>query len=395
MIKLLLLIAALIAGIVVGPDLAGSQGYVLISFAEQTIEMSLTTLVILIVALLALFFIVEFILRGLFSMGSSTRGWFSQRKARKARTLTADGLVKVIEGDWKQAEKLVTKAAKNSDAPVLNYLAAAEASQELGNTDQRDEYLKRAAECDGQNLAVGLVRAKLQIRQQQYEQALATLQEIKRDNGRNLIVLNLLKECYIQLEDWKALLEILPQLEKDGVITTETKNQLELDAQRGLMAQIAKQSGSDGLMSHWNGLNRKLKQQSVLVAAFVEQMINCNADNDAYTVLREYLKKTSDDTLINLVPKLKLSDNHPAIVRLQDLLRHDSRNAATHSALGQMFAADGKWQEAKEHFTQAVALRPDVSDYAHLVQALENLDDSQAAAQASRQALNLALPAKI
>ncbi len=37
--------------------------------------------------------------------------------------------MKVIEGDWKQAEKLVVKAAKHSDAPLLNYLAAAEAAQ--------------------------------------------------------------------------------------------------------------------------------------------------------------------------------------------------------------------------------------------------------------------------
>jgi len=45
MIKLLLLVAALIAGIVVGPMLAGNKGYVLISAANQTIEMSLTTLI--------------------------------------------------------------------------------------------------------------------------------------------------------------------------------------------------------------------------------------------------------------------------------------------------------------------------------------------------------------
>lgn len=45
MVKLLLLVIALIAGIIVSPDLAGHQGYVLISFANQTIEMSLTTLI--------------------------------------------------------------------------------------------------------------------------------------------------------------------------------------------------------------------------------------------------------------------------------------------------------------------------------------------------------------
>ena len=55
MIKLLLLVAALIAGVVVGPMLAGNQGYVLISAANQTVEMSLTTLLILVVVLFVLF----------------------------------------------------------------------------------------------------------------------------------------------------------------------------------------------------------------------------------------------------------------------------------------------------------------------------------------------------
>ena len=205
MIKLLLLVAALIAGIVVGPMLAGNQGYVLISAANQTVEMSLTTLIILVVVLFGAFFLLENILKRLFSLGSSTRGWFSGRKTRKARLQTSEGLTKVIEGDWKQAEKLVVKSAKHSDAPLLNYLAAAEAAQGQGDASQRDEYLKLAAEIDGQSLAVALTRAKLQYRQQQFEQAVATLQDIKRDHSRNPVLLTLLKDCYIRLEDWKPL----------------------------------------------------------------------------------------------------------------------------------------------------------------------------------------------
>ena len=123
---------------------------------------------------------------------SACSRWAVQPAAGSRATKTAkhayklEGLTKVIEGDWKQAEKLVIKSAKHSDAPLLNYLAAAEAAQGQGDASQRDEYLKLAAEVDGQSLAVALTRAKLQYRQQQFEQAVATLQDIKRDHGRNL-----------------------------------------------------------------------------------------------------------------------------------------------------------------------------------------------------------------
>ncbi|MGF1693319.1 heme biosynthesis protein HemY [Photobacterium kagoshimensis] len=395
MIKLLLLVAALIAGVVVGPMLAGNQGYVLISAANQTIEMSVTTLILCVVVLLGIFFLIENILKRLFSLSSSTRGWFAGRKARKARTLTANGLMKVIEGDWKQAEKLVVKAAKHSDTPMLNYLAAAEAAQGQGDTEQRDDYLRLASDIDGQNLAVALTRAKLQLRQKEFEQALATLCDIKQNHGRNPIMLGLLKECYIHLEDWKPLLALLPQLEKQHVITAEEAVILAQKAECGLMEHIAQHSGSDGLMGHWNGLSRKDKQRPELVACFVRQMIIKKADSEAYTVLRDSLKKQSNDTLIGLVAELNLPDNHPAIVRLQDLLRYDSNNPVTHSALAQLFMRDEKWEEAKSHFEQAIAIRPDVTDYAHLVKVLEKLNDEQGAASVSRQALTLALPAKI
>ncbi|OAN19164.1 heme biosynthesis protein HemY [Photobacterium jeanii] len=395
MIKLLLLVAALIAGIVVGPMLAGNQGYVLISAANQTIEMSLTTLILLVVVLLGAFFLIENILKRVFSLSSSTRGWFMGRKVRKARALTSNGLMKVIEGDWKQAEKLVVKAAKHSDTPLLNFLAAAEAAQGQGDTAQRDDYLRQASDIDQQNLAVALTRAKLQMRQKEYEQAQATLREIQQSHSRNPIMLGLLKECYVQLEDWKPLLALLPQLEKQHVINSDEAVVLANKAECGLMAHIAQHGGSDGLMGHWNSLSRKDKQRPELVACFVRQMIAKKADSEAYTVLRDSLKKQSNDTLIGLVAELDLPDRHPAIVRLQDLLRYDSNNAVTHSTLGQLFMREQKWEEAKSHFEQAVAIRPDVTDYAHLVSVLEKLNDEQGAANVSRQALTLALPAKI
>ena len=392
MIKLLLLVIALIAGIIVSPDLAGHQGYVLISFANQTIEMSLTTLIIVAIAIVAIFFVLEFILRRLFSFGSSTRGWFSGRQVRNARRNTAEGLLKVAEGDWKAAEKMLSKSAKFSDAPILNYLAAAEAAQGLGKTQQRDQYLQLAAEQDTESLAVALTRVKLQIRQQQFEQALATLQDVQPTSPHNPMILSLLKQCYLQLEDWKALQVLLPQLTKADVITAAEATQLHLQAQCGQMHHLSQQNGSDGLMGYWNSLNRKDKHNPALVACFVKQMIVRHADADAFPILRDSIKKNPEQALISLMPQLTLPDRHPAIVSLQDLLASNGNNPALQSALGQMLMADQQWQPAKEHLEKAIALRPDVTDYAHLVATLEQLGDKQAAAEVSRQALQLAKP---
>ncbi|QUJ67424.1 tetratricopeptide repeat protein [Photobacterium sp. GJ3] len=395
MIKLLLLVAALIAGIIVGPMLAGNQGYVLISAANQTLEMSLTTLLLLVVVLFGLFFLLENLIKWLLSLSSVTRGFFSGRKTRKARQLTSNGLVKVLEGDWKQAEKLVVKSATHSETPLLNYLAAAEAAQEQGQFHQRDEYLRLAAELDSESLAVALTRARLQCRHHQYEEAVATLQDVKGAHPRNPLLLELLKQCYVALEDWPALLGLLPALKKHGSLTEEQTDALTVKAECGLMAQISQHSGSDGLMGHWNSLSRKAKQNPALVTCFVHEMCARNADSEAYTVLREALRKKIDPDLVRLMPTLKLTDNHPAIVTLTDLLRYDSSNATTHSALGQLYLRDGKYKEARTHLEKAIELHPSVSDYSYLVEVLEKLNDKAAANRLSREGLALALPPKI
>ncbi|OEE71198.1 heme biosynthesis protein HemY [Enterovibrio norvegicus FF-33] len=394
MIKILLLVIALIAGLIVGPDLAGNQGYVLISAANQTIEMSLTTLVIVVIAAFAALFILEFLIRKLFSFSNSTRGWFSGRKSKKARTLTNQGLVKLLEGDWKQAEKLVVKGANCSDAPLLNYLAAAEAAQGRGDVENRDRYLQQASDFGTDSLATSLTRAKLQYRQGQYEEALASMQGLLDANPRNAILLNLLKDTYLQLQDWQALLRLLPSLKRVKAISDADATKLELKSECGLMAHIATQKGSDGLLAHWNSLSRAARQQTPLIACLVKQLIARHADSEAYVILRENLKKHPDETLIGLVPELSLPDYHPAILKLQDLLRYNESNPITHSALGQLYFREGKWAEARQHFEKALNIRADVTDYAWLVDTLEKLNESGEANHLSREALKLALPHK-
>lgn len=394
MIKILLLVITLIAGIIVGPQLGGNQGYVLISIANQTIEMSFITLIILVVCAFASLFLIEFIIRKIFAISSSTKGWFSVRKSKQARKLTNNGLLKLLEGDWKQAEKLTLKGATYSDSPLLNYLAAAEAAQNRGDVENRDHYLQYAADIDSDKLATTLTRARLQYRQGQYEEALASLQGSLNENQKNAILLNLLKDIYLKLQDWKALLRILPSLKRNKFISGSEINDLELKAECGLMAQIAAQKGKEGLLAHWNNLPRASRQQVLLITSLVKQLIERQADGEAYIILQESLKKIPDENLVALIPSLSLADYHPAIIKLVDMLKHNVNSPVINSALGQLYFREKDWAQARIYFEKALDIRPDVTDYAWLVNTLENLNESSAANNISRRALKLALPLK-
>lgn len=389
MFRIIFLFVVLGAGLFAGTQYSGQQGYVLISIAEKTIEMSVTTLVIFVIAALAALFLLEYLVKKALYASSSTWNYFSARKARLSRRYTDEGIVKLLEGDFRQAEKKATKWASYHDMPLLCYLVASEAAQGLGDAAKRDKYLELASKEENAQLAVELTRAKQQVRQADYAAAFDTLSTLKAAHPHNSIVLNLLKTAYIELKLWQPLLDLLPTLSKVVGLSEAEHLQLTEKAQCGLLTEVAEQKGSEGLISYWNSLPRKLKSDSYLVECFAKLLIDRKADNEAFTLIKENLKKHPNSDLYKLLPEMKLADNHPAVVFLEEALRKDGNNADAHSALAQFHLRNEKWSEAQQHFEQALAVRSNVSDYAYLADALEKQNLTKAAHEVSRKALTL------
>lgn len=393
MIRWIFLFLVLGAGLFTGTQFSGQQGYVLISISNQTIEMSVTTLVICIVALLAILFGLEYLFKKLMYASSTTWNWFSVRKLKRSRRYTNEGIVKLIEGDWKAAEKKVTRWANHHDMPLLCYLVASEAAHGQGNNSKRDHYLTLASQQDDSLLAVELTRAKQQIAEANYELAFDTLSTLKSNFPNNPVVLNLLKTTYIKLNLWQPLIDLAPKLVKQNQLTNEEHAELNQKAQCGLLSEIAQQQGSEGLISHWNKLPKKQKQNDHLIACFVKQLIARKADSEAFTVIKESLKKSDIPALYALLPEMNLPDHHPVVVMLQNTLKKEANNAGAHSALAQFYLREEKWTDAQTHLEKALEIRANVSDYGYLSDALEKQNLTKAAHEVSRKALELIQPA--
>ncbi|PRQ63944.1 heme biosynthesis protein HemY [Vibrio sp. V01_P9A10T6] len=389
MFRVIFLFVVLGAGLFIGTQYAGQQGYVLISIANRTIEMSVTTLVIFVIALLSGLFSLEYLLKKAFYASSNTLNWFSVRKLKRSRRYTNEGIIKLLEGDWKQAEKKVTRWANHHDMPLLCYLVASEAAQGMGDRAKRDYYLDLASQQSNAGLAVELTRAKQQVREGEFEQALSTLSALQATHPNNTIVLNLLKATYVHLEQWQPLLELLPKLQKAKQINADESQQLNQKAQCGLLKNVAQQQGSEGLINHWDKLPRKTKNDVILTQCFIEQLIQRKADSQAFTVIKETLKKHPMSALYSLLAELNLPDRYPAILLLQEAISKDSGNAEAHSALAQLYMREQKWAEAQNHLEKALSLRANVSDYAYLADSLEKQNYPKAAAEVSRKALTM------
>ena len=162
MLRILFLMLLVLAALVVGPYIAGHQGYVRIETDAKVIEMSLVMLVVFFCLAMAVVYGIEWAITRFCRLSKGSYDWFFNRRQKKAQQETLEALMRMSEGDYSKAEKLFSKNAKHSDEPVLNLIKAAEAAQQRGDEFEANKYLIEAGKIGGMNnVAVELARAKI------------------------------------------------------------------------------------------------------------------------------------------------------------------------------------------------------------------------------------------
>ncbi|MEL0550281.1 protoheme IX biogenesis protein HemY [Klebsiella sp. B345] len=392
MLKILLLFALLIAGIVVGPIISGHQGYVLIQTDNYNIETSVTGLVIIMILTMVVLFAIEWLFRRIFRTGAHTRGWFVGRKRRRARKQTEQALLKLAEGDYQQVEKLMAKNADHAEQPVVNYLMAAEAAQQRGDDARANQHLERATELAGDDLIpVEIARVRLQLARNENLAARHGIDKLLEITPRHPEVLRLAEQAYTRTGAWNSLLDIIPSMAKANVGDEEHRAALEQQAWVGLMGQTLADRGSDGLREWWKSQNRKTRSQVTLQVAMANLLIESDDHDTAQQIIIDGLKKQYDDRLAMLIPRLKT--NNPE--QLEKVLRQQIKTVGDRpllwSTLGQSLMRHGEWQEASIAFRAALKQRPDAFDYAWLADTLDRMHQPEEAALMRRDGLLLTL----
>lgn len=392
MLKVLFLFLILIAGVVLGPMLAGRQGYVLVQTDTYNIETSVTGLAIMLVLLLIVLFSLEWLLRRVFHTGARTRGWFLGRKRTRARKQTKEALLKLAEGDYLQVEKLLTRNADHAEQPVVNYLLAAEAAQQRGDEFRTRQYLERAAEmADTDQLPVDITRVRIQLARNEDHAARHGVDRLLEYAPRHPEVLRLAELAFQRTHAYGALLDILPAMRKTKIRTEEELEALRQSALLGLMEQAMAEGGSEGLKQWWKEQSRKVRQDLPLQVAMAEHLIACDDHQTAQQIVIDGLKHHYDERLVLLMPRLDAGEPAPLEKVLRQLLKQHGESALLHSTLGQLMLKQGEWQQASDAFAAALALRPDAFDYAWRADAFDHLRLPEQAAQMRREGLLLTL----
>ncbi len=380
------LVALLVAAVAVGVVVQRDPGYVLIVVGPYTVETSLSLFVIL---SLAGFAVLARVLRAAIAawrLPDRARRWSRERRARRARRQLYAGCLALREGRWADAERLLSRAAPDSEAPLLNYLEAARAAQLRGDLAARDHWLRLAHEHRaGHELALGLTQAELQIRQRQWEQALATLRRLREQSPHHPYILRLLLDAYRQLGDWEGIQSLLPEVRKRRLLPPEELDEIETGV---LEARLDRADSDPGALARtWKALGRRRREDPRLVARFARAMLQHGSPDAAEKALRQALAQHWDRELVTLYGQTCGSDPGRQLNTVEGWLRDHPQDPDLLLAAARIARRHRLWGKARAWLEAALGLREDPETLRELATLLEQLGEPERATELYRRAL--------
>ena len=402
MIRALFLMLLLLAGLIAGPYLSGKQGYVRIETTNHIIEMSLTTLVIFFVISLAVVYSIEAAINRFCNLSNNTYSWFSRRKRVKAQKQTLEGLMRMDEGDYSKAEKLIGKNAKHSDEPVLNFIKAAEAAQQRGDEFSANRYLIQATEIAGtDSLILEIARTRILLQQNKLPAARSSVDSLLIMASRNKEVLKLAVDIYLKSKAYQALDNILEQVEKSGLYSAEEFEKLQRRVEDGLLDEKMNEDGVDGLLDWWDEQPRKRRHDSYVKLGLIRRLIDANDHESAYELMLELVKTLDDDNspltqgLFKQISRLQPEDNSKLVKMVSKWAKSANPTAQclANRALGYLYVRNNDFAKADEVFKNLIAnkdkLEPNDITMASYV--FEQMGDKAAAQQLREEGLKSAM----
>ena len=353
-VKLLILVIIALAAVLVVRD---DPGFVLLRYRDYSVETSLAfALGALIVFMIALYYLLR-LLRGLWRLPAAVQRQSQNRRYAKARRQLNEGLIDLAEGRFEQAENHLMRLVEYSESPLVHYLAAARAAQLQGKHDARDNYLKAAHDANPDaEPAIGVTQAELQLAHLQTEQALATLSHLHSIAPRHDYVTMLLARAYHELEDWPALVEILPDVRHKKLIKDSRLREMELAGYCGVLERAA--GNQQDFERAWGKVPKALQSDPAMIRFYLDVMARKGwYSGSAEQLVLKSLDNQWDDALIEVYGRFKAKDPTVQLSRCEKLLDDYGHNENLLLALGRISMRARLWGKAQGYFEASIGAK--------------------------------------
>lgn len=386
LLKTLIIFSLLLVALFVGIYLHNEHGYVVVILKNYTIETNIWVIILGVLLIGISLYIMFSILNKVFNFPKDLTNWKKLINLHNAKEKTRQGLIEFNEGRWQLAKKHLIDALPNAETPLLNYLTAARAAQEMGDNTQRDDFLRQAQQSMPEaKIAVELTQAQLQIANKQWEQALATLKHLQSLSPKHAYVLKLLCELYEEIKDWPQLIKLLPTIKRYKLIPNQEFLKKQKNAYLQELKFLIKQDSANTVDDFMQNLPKELKYESPINCAYTAYLIAVSKDKQAAELLHKLLAKENDISL--LLNYIKLNPEFMDLKFVESLAINNAIHIFKY-CLGKISIAKKLWGKAQVYFQESINANPTMEAYQELGMLFEKANRANEALEAYRNGLH-------
>lgn len=387
--SLIVIVIALLVTLYLG--FPADPGYLLIAFGNYTFE---TSLFALLVAIAVLYLVVRLLL--MLWHWINPLQWIRygrhirDKRHANARSKTVDGLLYFTRRNWQSAFNLLNEARDDSDASVINYLAAAYAAYEIGEKDTWTRLLNEAEmRFPSARSSTNYLRALILFKSDQLEQCLAVLEKLRKTSLNDAPLLSLLKDVYIRLDAWDQLEELLPALEKNKLVDQGELGRIQVRlfmerlyaAGKNSQARANTEDAVAAMATLWKKASSAIREDVKVVTHYVALLCDVNAKPEAAKIIEQALSKRWHDSLVILYGEKDFECAPQQILQAESWLKSKPANASLFLTLGRLSMRNELWGKAREYFEASIKISPSASAYGELARLQKQLGDTEASAQ--------------
>ncbi len=231
-----------------------------------------------------------------------------------------------------------------------------------------------------------LTQAELQLDREQYEQALATLRRIEENSKDHSHALALLGRLYFRLGDWRHLGDILPRLRKQARVRPDTLDEWSIRVHEENFEQA--QDG-DAVIAEWKSVPKKLREIDAILEAYYMALMRVGMHEKAEKELAAALKADWRVTLVRLFGLVEGKDPSKQLKRAESWLANHGDDADLLLTAARLCLRTELWGKARSYLETVISLRPTPEAYQEYGRLLNQLGETDAAADAFREGLGM------
>ena len=299
-----------------------------------------------------------------------TLGWPRRWRQKRAQQRLVKSILLLASGDNAEAQTLASETANTATNPFLHYLVAAFAAQQQQNTDLRDQWLQAAYNLmPDAKLALGLLKAQWQLQTKEFENALATLNQLQEIAPKQPRLLQLLTELYLTTHQWEAIIDLQPQLTKLQVFTKKRFTSILQECYQQFFIECTDLKQLENL---WKTAPKPLQTDLQTIYVYVLALLRNKQFARAEELITKTLKAQWNWALIRLYGGIDVGDARDQFAMAQSWLTAHPHDPDLYYTLGRLAVRNQQLEQAETYFKQSLELRPDPEVYACYAQALEN-----------------------